>query len=134
NIKMVHTDEGGKETVIDTRILTDKENAAVMYHNPYDNLEKLAHHFFQRALGAGAVPYVVTKKTVFKWQEPFWAKMKSVFDTHYKSKFAEKGLLEKTGGELRHLLSDDAVMKMAAWKDGGFAMVSHNYDGDVLTD
>ncbi len=134
SIKMVHTAADGKETVIDTRKLTDKQNAAVMYHNPYDNLEKLAHHFFQRALAANAVPYVVTKKTVFKWQEPFWAKMKEVFDAHYKKQFAEKGLLKNTGGDLRHLLSDDAVMKMAAWKDGGFAMVSHNYDGDVLTD
>lgn len=134
SIKMIHTDAGGKETVIDTRKLTDKENAAVMYHNPYDNLEMLAHHFFQRALAANAVPYVVTKKTVFKWQEPFWAKMKTVFDQHYKKQFAEKGLLKNTNGDLRHLLSDDAVMKMAAWKDGGFAMVSHNYDGDVLTD
>lgn len=134
SIKMVHTDKDGKETVIDTRKLTDKENAAVMYHNPYDNLEQLAHHFFQRALAGNATPYVVTKKTVFKWQEPFWAKMKAIFDQHYKKQFADKGLLKNTNGELRHLLSDDAVMKMAAWKDGGFAMVSHNYDGDVLTD
>ncbi len=134
SIKMVHTDASGKDTIIDTRKLTDKENAAVMYHNPYDNLEQLAHHFFQRALAADAVPYVVTKKTVFKWQEPFWAKMKAIFDANYKKLFEEKGLLKNTGGTLRHLLSDDAVMKMAAWKDGGFAMVAHNYDGDVLTD
>lgn len=134
SIKMIHTDASGKETTIDTRKLSDKENAAVMYHNPYDNLEMLAHHFFQRALAANAVPYVVTKKTVFKWQEPFWTKMKAVFDQHFKKQFVEKGLLKNTGGDLRHLLSDDAVMKMAAWKDGGFAMVSHNYDGDVLTD
>lgn len=133
-LKMVHIDKDGKETLIDTRKLKDKQNAAVMYHNPYDNLEMLAHHFFQRALAANAIPYVVTKKTVFKWQEPFWQKMKDVFDAHYKKQFAEKGLLKTTGGDLRHLLSDDAVMKMAAWKDGGFAMVSHNYDGDVLTD
>lgn len=32
-------------------------------------------------------PYVVTKKTVFKWQESFWVAMKEVFDRHYKSKF-----------------------------------------------
>jgi isocitrate dehydrogenase len=134
SLKMIHVDETGKENLIDTRKLVDKQNAAVMYHNPYDNLEMLAKHFFQRALSANAVPYVVTKKTVFKWQEPFWAKMKEVFDAHFKKQFAEKGLLKNTSGDLRHLLSDDAVMKMAAWKDGGFAMVSHNYDGDVLTD
>jgi isocitrate dehydrogenase len=133
-LRMVHIAPDGKETIIDTRKLTDKQNAAVMYHNPYDNVELLAHHFFQRSLAANATPYVVTKKTVFKWQEPFWAKMKEIFDRDYKKQFAEKGLLKATNGQLRHLLSDDAVMKMAKWEDGGFAMVSHNYDGDVLTD
>lgn len=30
--------------------------------------QDLAHHFFARCLEAKVVPYVVTKKTVFKWQ------------------------------------------------------------------
>ena len=30
--------------------------------------QDLAHHFFSRCLEAKVVPYVVTKKTVFKWQ------------------------------------------------------------------
>lgn len=133
-LRLVHVDAAGKEQVINERKLTDKVNAAVVYHNPYDNVDQLAHHFFQRSLAAQVTPYVVTKKTVFKWQEYFWKKMKEIFDRDYKAKFAAAGLLEKTGGELRHLLSDDAVMKMNAWKDGGFSMVAHNYDGDVLTD
>lgn len=33
---------------------------------------------------AGVTPYVVTKKTVFKWQEGFWAKMLAVFNADYK--------------------------------------------------
>jgi isocitrate dehydrogenase len=33
-----------------------------------DNVEDLAHHFFSRCLSGLVVPYVVTKKTVFKWQ------------------------------------------------------------------
>jgi len=40
-----------------------------VYHNPLDNVPDLAHHFFQRCLEAKVFPYVVTKKTVFKWQE-----------------------------------------------------------------
>jgi len=44
------------------------------------------------------VPYVVTKKTVFKWQEGFWVAMKEVFDAHYKDKYLAKGLLETVGG------------------------------------
>ncbi|MFW0778030.1 MAG: isocitrate/isopropylmalate family dehydrogenase [Rickettsiales bacterium] len=133
-LELVHVAEDGTRKTVNTRTLTDKQNAAVVYHNPYDNVEELAHHFFKRSLAAEVTPYVVTKKTVFKWQEHFWQVMKDVFDKHYKAQFLEKDLLKHTGDELRHLLSDDAVMKMAKWHEGGFSMVAHNYDGDVLTD
>lgn len=133
-LELVYTAKDGTKQIINTRELTDQKNAAVVYHNPLDNVPQLAHHFFTRALQAGVTPYIVTKKTVFKWQEPFWKPMREIFESHYKKQFADKGLLDKTGGELRHLLSDDAVMKMALWRDGGFAMTAHNYDGDVLTD
>ena len=52
--------------------MKDETNVVVTYHNPLDNVTDLAHHFFKRCLAAGIVPYVVTKKTVFKWQEGFW--------------------------------------------------------------
>jgi isocitrate dehydrogenase len=58
------------------------------------------------------VPYVVTKKTVFKWQESFWQIHKEIFDKDYKKKFLEAGLLEKTRGELQHLISDAATMQV----------------------
>src|SRR5256885_228006 len=44
------------------------------------------------------------------------------------------GLLKNCGGELTHYLSDVASMKLTVWRDGGFGMCAHNYDGDVLTD
>eukprot|EP01063_Lacrimia_lanifica_P035785 TRINITY_DN6910_c0_g1_i1.p2 TRINITY_DN6910_c0_g1~~TRINITY_DN6910_c0_g1_i1.p2 ORF type:complete len:513 (+),score=251.68 TRINITY_DN6910_c0_g1_i1:55-1593(+) len=119
---------------VDERQLSDAENVAVVYHNPLDNVEDLAHHFFSRCLEAKVVPYVVTKKTVFKWQESFWAKMKSVFDEHYHAKYLKAGLLEKCGGQLQHLISDAATMQIIRWTDGGFGMAAHNYDGDMLTD
>ena len=53
---------------------------------------------------------------------------------HYKEKFLEKGLLKNCGGELQHLISDAATMQIIRWKDGGFGMAAHNYDGDMLTD
>ena len=131
---LFHPTDGGPVRIIDQRKVTDQTTAAAIYDNPLDNVEQLAHHFFQRALEANVTPYVVTKKTVFKWQEPFWEKMEAIFNRDYKAKFEAKGLLKNTGGKLRHLLSDDAAMKMVQWKDGGFAMVAHNYDGDWLTD
>jgi isocitrate dehydrogenase len=129
-----YPDAGGEPVVIDERKLKDKRNAAVTYHNPLDNVYDLAHHFFTRSLAQGNVPYIVTKKTVFKWQEGFWQIMKEVFDKEYKTKFNERGLLKDTNGELRHIISDDATMKLIAWTKGGFSMVAHNYDGDMLTD
>ena len=134
--------EGGAEAtcirsdfkIVDQRDLHDDNNVAVVYHNPLDNVDDLAHHFFTRCLAEGVVPYVVTKKTVFKWQESFWAIMKKTFDDHYRESYREAGLLEKCGGELQHLISDAATMQIIRWTDGGFGMAAHNYDGDMLTD
>jgi len=90
--------------------------------------------FFLDALMRRLFHILLQKKTVFKWQEEFWQKMKKVFDSHYKKKFNEAGLLKDCGGELQHYLSDVASMKLTVWTKGGFGMCSHNYDGDVLTD
>jgi len=69
----------------------------VTYDNPLDNVTDLAHHFFSRCLKAEVVPYVVTKKTVFKWQEGFWVRMKEVFDENYRQDYLDAGLLDGCG-------------------------------------
>mmetsp|Transcript_58790 Transcript_58790/g.70113 ORF Transcript_58790/g.70113 Transcript_58790/m.70113 type:complete len:541 (-) Transcript_58790:168-1790(-) len=130
----IPNDESERPFVVDKRDLTDDHNVCVVYHNPYDNIEDLAHIFYQRCLQVGVTPYVVTKKTVFKWQEGYWATMKSVFDEQYKEEFVKRGLMERCGGELQHLISDAATMQLIRWTDGGFGMAAHNYDGDMLTD
>jgi len=127
-------EDGSPPFVVDKRDLTDKNNVVVVYHNPYDNVKELAHIFFQRCLEHKVTPYVVTKKTVFKWQESFWATMKGIFDEDYKEIFLKEGLLERSGNELTHLISDAATMQLIRWTDGGFGMAAHNYDGDMLTD
>ena len=126
--------DGGAPFVVDKRDLTDKHNVCVVYHNPYDNVRDLAHVFFKRCLEHKVTPYIVTKKTVFKWQEGFWATMKKVFDDQYKDEFLKAGLLDRSGGDLTHLISDAATMQLIRWTDGGFGMAAHNYDGDMLTD
>lgn len=126
--------DGSPPFVVDKRDLTDDQNAVVVYHNPYDNIESLAHLFFKRCLESNITPYIVTKKTVFKWQEPFWANMLKIFNEHYKEDFVKAGLMEECGGELQHLISDAATMKLIRWTGGGFGMAAHNYDGDMLTD
>jgi len=127
-------EDGEAPFVVDKRDLTDDHNVCVVYHNPYDNVIDLAHYFFKRCLEAEVTPYIVTKKTVFKWQEGFWNTMKEVFDSEYKEDFEKKGLLERSGGDLQHLISDAATMQLIRWTDGGFGMAAHNYDGDMLTD
>jgi len=126
--------DGSDMVAVDERELVDSFNAVVSYHNPLDNVTDLAHHFFTRCLEAEVTPYVVTKKTVFKWQEGFWTLMKDVFDKHYIDAYRKAGLLDRCGGELPHLISDAATMQIIRWTDGGFGMAAHNYDGDMLTD
>ena len=77
-------EDGSPPFIVDKRDLTDKNNVVAVYHNPYDNVKDLAHLFFKRCLEHRVTPYVVTKKTVFKWQEGFWATMKEIFDAEYK--------------------------------------------------
>ena len=77
-------EDGSPPFVVDKRDLTDENNVVVVYHNPYDNVKDLAHLFFKRCLEHKVTPYVVTKKTVFKWQEGFWSTMKDVFEQDYK--------------------------------------------------
>jgi isocitrate dehydrogenase len=57
--------------------------------------------------------------------------MKDIFDKEYKDQFLAKGLLDKCGGDLQHLISDAATMQLIRWTDGGFGMAAHNYDGDM---
>ena len=81
--------DGSPPFIVDKRDLTDDNNVVVVYHNPYDNVKDLAHFFFKRCLDMKVTPYIVTKKTVFKWQEGFWSTMKDIFDNEYKEKFHE---------------------------------------------
>ena len=125
-------DDGSSPVLCDDRVLKDQNNVVVTYHNPLDNVTDLSHFFFKRCLEAKTVPYVVTKKTVFKWQEGFWTIMKQVFDDHYKQAYIDAKIIPD--GKLQHLISDAATMQIIRWTKGGFAMASHNYDGDMLTD
>ncbi len=134
SVTTFYPEDGSAPIAVDERELTHKDNVVVTYHNPLDSVKDLAHHFFSRCLASDITPYVTTKKTVFKWQEEFWQRMKDVFDKEYKEQFKAKGLLDNCGGDLQHLISDAAEMKLIQWTDGGFGMACHNYDGDMLTD
>jgi len=81
--------------IVDGRTLTDDMNMAVIYHNPLDNVDKMANIFFDRCLLNKVTPFIVTKKTVFKWQEEFWKIMKTEFDKNWREKFNKQHILDK---------------------------------------
>lgn len=62
--KLVFSQPNQPDIVIDQRVLHDKVSAIVVYDNPYDNVEQMAHHFFSRCLKAKVTPYVVSTKYV----------------------------------------------------------------------
>ena len=49
-----------------------------------------------------------------------------------RQKYIDAGIIPD--GKLTHLISDAATMQIIRWTKGGFGMVAHNYDGDMLTD
>ena len=106
----------------------------MVYHNPLDNVEALAHHFFSRTLKAGSHALRGDEEDGLQVAGALLGHPQEGFDENYKAKFLEKGLLENTGGELQHLISDAATMQIIRWTRGGFGMSAHNYDGDMLTD
>lgn len=58
---LTYEDIQNKQTItINKRELKDRINAIVIYDNPYDNVEQMAHHFFKRCLEAKVTPYVVS--------------------------------------------------------------------------
>ena len=50
-------EDGSAPFIVDKRVLTDDKNVAVVHHNPYDNIEGLAHYFFERCMEAKGTPY-----------------------------------------------------------------------------
>ena len=103
------------------------------YTNPHDGIEALGRRFFRRCLALRLRPCVVTKRTVFKWQETFWQRLRALFEREFRPAFVQAGLLGAEE-ELSHLLSDAATMCIVGWAEGGFGFVALNYDGDLLTD
>ena len=92
------------------------------YTNPHDGIEALGRRFFRRCLALRLRPCVVTKRTVFKWQETFWQRLRSLFEREFRPAFVQAGLLGAEE-ELSHLLSDAATMCIVRWAEGGFGLV-----------
>ena len=63
------------------------------YTNPHDGIEALGRRFFRRCLALRLRPCVVTKRTVFKWQETFWQRLRALFEREFRPAFVQARLL-----------------------------------------
>src|SRR3546814_108625 len=72
--------------------------------------------------------YLATKNTILKaYDGRFKDLFQEIFDSEFKSKFAEAGI------EYQHRLIDDMVASALKWH-GEFVWACKNYDGDVQPD
>src|SRR3546814_4366103 len=72
--------------------------------------------------------YLSTKNTILKaYDGRFKDLFQEIFDSEFKSKFAEAGI------EYQHRLIDDMVASALKWH-GEFVWACKNYDGDVQSD
>lgn len=138
-VTMFYQEGASEGQVLFSKELHDEKSAIVSYDIPLSGVQHQAHHFFSRCLAAKIVPYITTKRTVFKWQEEFWQIAKMIYDQDYKAQFANANVHSYDANghptfELSHILTDDATMKLIKWKEGGFGFMSLNYDGDMLSD
>jgi isocitrate dehydrogenase len=138
-VTLFYKDGTSEPQKIAEKQIKDAKSAVVTYDIPLSSIKDQAHHFFSRCLEAGVVPYITTKRTVFKWQSEYWRLAKETYDEFYKERFKAKGVLGydangNQNAELNHILTDDATMKLIKWKDGNFGFMALNYDGDMLTD
>ena len=70
----------------------------VVYHSSAQSCAKLVIHTSGRSSHMSTLMFLQIHK--------------EVFDKHYKQQYLEAGLLDKTRGELQHLISDAATMQV----------------------
>jgi isocitrate dehydrogenase len=101
---------------------------ALSMYNLNSSIEGFARACFNYALTVNYPVYLSTKNTILKkYDGDFKHIFQRVFDTEFKTKFAEAKLWYE------HRLIDDLVA-YAIKSDGGFVWACKNYDGDVQSD
>ncbi|MPR34889.1 NADP-dependent isocitrate dehydrogenase [Salmonirosea aquatica] len=101
---------------------------AMGMYNLDDSIKGFARACMNMGLQKGWPVYLSTKNTILKkYDGRFKDIFQEVFDTEFKDKFAEAGIVYE------HRLIDDMVASALKWS-GKFVWACKNYDGDVQSD
>lgn len=97
-------------------------------HNINKSIASFARSCFNFAVDTKQDLWFATKDTISKkYDHTFKDIFAEIFETEYKSKFAEAGI------EYFYTLIDDAVARVIR-SEGGYIWACKNYDGDVMSD
>ncbi|MCM1334100.1 MAG: NADP-dependent isocitrate dehydrogenase [Bacteroides sp.] len=97
-------------------------------HNVNKSIASFARSCFNFAVDTKQDLWFATKDTISKkYDHTFKDIFAEIFETEYKSKFAEAGI------EYFYTLIDDAVARVIR-SEGGYIWACKNYDGDVMSD
>ena len=121
--------EGEDGTVQEFEVYNFKgDGIAMAMYNTDESIRGFAHSCFNVALDKGWPLYLSTKNTILKkYDGRFKDIFEEIFNSDYKAKFAEKGIVYE------HRLIDDMVASALKWH-GNFVWACKNYDGDVQSD
>ncbi len=125
--ELVYTAEDGTEI---RETIHNFEGPGVIQgiHNTDKSISSFARACFNYAIDTKQDLWFATKDTISKkYDHDFKDIFQEIFDTEYKSKFAELGI------EYFYTLIDDAVARVIR-SEGGFIWACKNYDGDVMSD
>ncbi len=127
NIKMIHIDEAGKETVLAEKSV--EQGVAMLSTETDSSIRDFAHATFQQALAMNKSVIFASKQTILPTYDGRFVDIFENVFKEYSAKFKEQGL-ELYASEL----IDAAVSKIPQGKTNGFILALKNYDGDVTSD
>lgn len=127
SIKMIHTNEDGKETVLADKSV--EPGVAMLSTETDSSIRDFAHATFQQALEMNKSVIFASKQTILPTYDGRFVDIFENVFKEYSAQFKEQGL-ELYASEL----IDAAVSKIPQGKTNGFILALKNYDGDVTSD
>lgn len=126
--ELVVTAADGTETRELIHAFDDSDGIIQGLHNINKSIASFARSCFNFAVDTKQDLWFATKDTISKkYDHTFKDIFAEIFETEYKSKFAEAGI------EYFYTLIDDAVARVVR-SEGGYIWACKNYDGDVMSD
>ena len=127
-LTITFTPNDGSETISHEVYNFAGDGVAMAMYNTDESITGFARACMNQALVKKWPLYLSTKNTILKkYDGRFKDIFQEIFDTEFKSAFAEAGITYE------HRLIDDMVAAAMKW-EGGYVWACKNYDGDVQSD